>query len=360
MRTQVSCKFPGAKLLVVDDNAENLRVVGELLALMGYCNVTTVSEPGRALDLVRECRPDLILLDLLMPRISGFDILEQLRETASEDDFLPVLVFTADNTPAAKARALNLGASDFITKPFNATELVLRIGNFLRMRHMHMQLRDRNNQLDSEVQKRTADLERSRLETLSCLARAAEYRDDATGEHTKRVGELSARIAQTLGLPNPDIEVIRLAAPLHDLGKIGVPDAILLKPGKLTDREFQEVMLHPVVGASIIGDCSSPVLKKAKEIALHHHERWDGKGYPDGLVEQQIPVSCRIVAVADMYDALRHERPYKPAWPHAEAEAAIQMVSGRQLDPEAVEAFISLDLETEGVIRGREAKAATA
>ncbi len=344
----VRCAFPDAKLLVVDDNHDNLQVVRELLEVMGYRNVETLREPEKALERISTLRPDLVLLDLLMPGVTGYEILGRLGEVVSEEDFLPVLAFTADATSAAKARALNLGACDFITKPFDASELVLRIRNFLRMRQMHLELHDRNMTLDSEVRKRTADLTSSRLETLECLARAAEYRDDATGEHTRRVGDLSARIAAAMGLDDREVEMIRLAAPLHDIGKIGVPDSILLKPGKLTEEEFDEIKLHPIVGASIIGTCTSPVLKRAKEIALYHHERWDGTGYPDGLVGSQIPISCRIVAVADMYDALRHVRPYKPAWPHQEAESAIRAVSGRQLDPAVVGAFIGLNLAEAG------------
>jgi putative two-component system response regulator len=337
-----NCDYPEARILVIDDNTDSLSLVKQLLELIGYLNVTTLDQPSIALDVITANPPDLILLDLQMPGVSGYDILKRLPEVFPPSDFRPVLVFTGDDSAEAKVRALNLGASDFITKPFDPPELVLRIRNFLRMRRMHVQLSDGRDALESAVQDRTKDLGQSRFETLECLARAAEYRDDATGEHTRRVGVMSGRMAEALGLDSEAVELMRLAAPLHDLGKIAIPDAILLKPAKLSDSEFEVIMKHPEFGAMIIGDCSSPLMEKAKEIALHHHERWDGSGYPDHLSGTQIPLSCRIVAVADMYDALTHVRPYKPAWTHDQAIAEISSVSGRQFDSAVVDKFLAL------------------
>ena len=328
-----------AKILAVDDNPANLELILELLTEAGYTNVTTLSEPSAAIDLVLRRNVDLMLLDLHMPSISGFDILHVLRDSVGSESLIPVLVCTADCTPEARKKALDLGASDFITKPYDVVELLLRVRNFLRMRQLHLELRNRNASLELEVGRRTSDLVQARTEALLCLARAAEYRDDSTGQHVKRVGELSARIAYELGIESDLAEKIRLAAQLHDVGKIGIPDAILLKPGKYDDAEFQEMKRHTVMGHTIIGECTSPLLVLARQIALHHHENWDGTGYPSGLSRKEIPITCRIVAAADMYDALTHERPYKKAWTRGEALEEIRSQSGKRLDPEVVAAL---------------------
>jgi putative two-component system response regulator len=223
----------------------------------------------------------------------------------------------------------------------------MRVKNFLRLRQLQLELEKNNAELASRVKARTEELSAARREALEALARAAEYRDDDTGQHTQRVGELSVKIAEQMQAPEDWIEALRLAAPLHDVGKISLPDSILLKPGKLDDQELETMRRHTVIGAQVFSGIESPLMKLAKEIALCHHEKWDGSGYPNGCCGELIPLGARIVSVADVYDALTHERPYKHAWPHSEAIEEIISQSGRQFDPNVVEAFLTVMVEFE-------------
>jgi len=334
--------FPQARILVIDDNAENVRLVARFLEWAGYLDVEVITDPEVALATIRQTCPDIILLDLHMPKLSGYEILRLLREDESAWCSVPVLVFTADQTAEAKARALECGASDFLTKPGDAQEILLRVKNFLRLRQMHLELERNNTDLTDRVRVRTAELSVARREALETLARAAEFRDDETGQHTKRVGELSASIARELGLSQDEVDTIRLAAPLHDVGKIALPDSILLKPAKLVGEEIATMRRHTDVAEVVFAGMESPLMRLARDIAVSHHERWDGTGYPKGLSQEAIPLAARIVAVADVYDALVHERPYKHAWPHAEAVAEIASQKGKQFDPQVVEAFLKL------------------
>jgi putative two-component system response regulator len=302
----------------------------------------TVCDPREVVSLFAQVQPDLILLDLTMPYMDGFQVMEQLKPLVPDSDYLPILVLTADITAEAKRRALSMGAKDFITKPFNHMEVLLRIKNLLDTRFLHIQLQDQNLILEEKVRSRTLELEQAQVEVLERLAIAAEFRDDATGQHTRRVSHVSALIARALGLCEGQVELIRRAAPLHDVGKIGIPDYILLKPGKLTPAEFDVMKTHTVIGAGILAGGQSELTRMAECIAMTHHERWDGSGYPQGLAGEAIPMTGRIVALADVFDALTHERPYKKAWPVDEALAEIERQSGRQFDPRVVEAFLEL------------------
>jgi len=268
-------------------------------------------------------------------------VMKQLRACIAPVDFLPILVLTADITPEAKRRALAEGALDFLTKPFDATEVVLRIKNLLRTRALHLQLQGQNQLLDQKVRERTDELEETQIEILERLALASEYRDDDTGEHTRRVGKTAAQIAEALGWSAGEVELMRRAAPLHDVGKIGIPDSILLKPGKLTAEEFEQMKTHTTMGAKILSGGHFPLLQLAEQIALTHHERWDGTGYL-GFQEEAIPIAGRIVTVADVFDALTSERPYKKAWPVSEAIEEIKRQRGRQFDPRVVAAFLKV------------------
>jgi putative two-component system response regulator len=277
-----------------------------------------------------------------MPHLHGFEILARLRPEIGETTYLPILVVSADITADAKTRALSQGAKDFLHKPFDLVEVMLRIRNLLETRHLYLELQRQNGVLEARVKERTRELEEAQIEVIDRLARAAEYRDHTTGQHTRRVGELSALLASTLHLPQEEVELIRKAAPLHDVGKISLSDAILLKPGRLSPAEVELNRSHTTMGAELLSGGHFPLLRMAEEIALTHHERWDGKGYPSGLAGEEIPLSGRIVAVADVFDALVHERPYKRAWTPEEAVAEIAAQSGKQFDPKVVSALLSL------------------
>jgi len=326
-------------LLLIDDNVDNLKLLERMLEWAGYANTRSCTSAREGLELLDTFHPDLIILDLMMPVMDGYAFLEKVREHACEESFLPILVFTADLTPEARTRALELGAADFLTKPGDALEIQLRIRNFLRMGRMHSELRDQNRQLEVKVKQRTEHLEIARREAVETLANTCEYRDDDSGAHARRVGDLSAGIAAELGLEPDAVEAIRLAAPLHDLGKIALPDSILFKPGKLTDEEYAVVKRHPGVGAALLRGKTSPLLQLAREISLYHHERWDGTGYDEGLAGEQIPRSARIVAVADAFDVMTHGRPYRKAQSRQDVLNEMDALAGTQFEPAAVAAL---------------------
>ena len=330
-----------ARILIVDDQPSNVLLLEGILQEEDYSAYRSITDSRQVLLVFLEYRPDLILLDLQMPYLDGFEVMKQLRAQIPPEAFLPILVLTADVTPEPKRQALAGGAMDFLTKPFDATEVILRIRNLLQTRALHLQLQNQNQLLEQRVRERTADLEETQNEILERLALAAEYRDDDTGEHTKRVGQMAAQIGQALGLPEAEVELIGRASLLHDVGKIAIPDSILLKPGKLSPEEFSHMKTHTTLGAKMLSGGRFALLQRAEEIARTHHERWDGTGYL-GLHGDTIPVAGRIVAVADVFDALTNERPYKQAWPYKEAIEEIQRQSGRQFDPRVVDAFLEV------------------
>lgn len=332
--------FEAARILIVDDDVRNLKLLQRLLGESGYTSVRITDDPRTALPLFAEFAPDLIVLDLHMPGMDGFEVMAELRPWIPEGTILPFLVITGDDHGQVKERALAAGAMDFLTKPFSGTEVRLRIQNLLRVRFLQVQLARQNDELEQRVRERTQKLEETRLEILTRLARAAEFRDDDTGEHTRRVGSMSGRTARLLGCSEEESELIERAATLHDIGKIGIPDAILLKPGKLTPPEFAVMRSHTTIGARILSGSDVPVLQTAAMIALTHHERWDGRGYPEGNLGADIPLVGRIVAAADLFDALTHARPYKRAWTREEALREVCAQAGRQLDPGVVEALL--------------------
>lgn len=331
-----------ASILVIDDQESNLQILERMCRGAGYDRVRTVSDSRQALDAFEEAKPDLVLLDLVMPHLDGFAVMAQIRARVQRDEYLPILVLTTDVSPESRQRALSIGAKDFVNKPFDRGEVELRIRNLLETRFVYRELRRNNENLEVMVLQRTSDLEDARLEILERLAVAAEYRDDTTGQHTRRVGRVSALISRALGLTMEEVELMERAAPLHDVGKIGVPDQILLKGGRLTPEEFSLMKTHTTIGAKILGDSSNRLLQFAEEIALYHHEHWDGTGYTPGLAGESIPLSARIVAIADVYDSLTHERPYKRAWSKDEAVTEIKAGTGSHFDPDVVGAFLEI------------------
>src|ERR1044071_7361277 len=297
-------RLRGARILLVDDEQVNIAILTRVLEGAGYQNVLSTQQSTQTAALFHDFQPDLICLDLHMPVLDGFAVLEQLQTLIPADVYLPILMLTGDSSAQAAQRGLSLGARDFITKPFAPFEVLLRIRNLLEPRFMHLQLRESNQLLEERVRQRTQALDLVRLEVLDRLTRAAEFRDDATGQHTRRVGTLSALLAEEIGATCTEVDCIARAAPLHDLGKIGVPDQILLKQGPLTPEEFEIMKRHATIGGEILSGGQSELVAMAEQIARSHHEHWDGSGYPGGLSGTAIPLPARIVAVADVFDAL--------------------------------------------------------
>lgn len=331
-------ELPGSPLLLIDDNAENLTLLRKTLEWSGYSNIHCCQSGATGLKLLSEQDPHLVILDLRMPGMDGFEFLETVRSRAADWN-LPILVFTADLSSNARNKALTAGASDFLTKPGDPVEIKLKVRNFLRTRHLHNSLERNNFELESVVRDRTRHLEIARMEAIGLLAKAGEYRDDETGQHSHRVGEMSAGLAIELGLDRPTIDAIRMVAPLHDIGKIAIADSILRKEGALTEDEYETMKRHVTIGAELLEKKQSPLLRLAREVVLYHHERWDGKGYVAGLCGEDIPISARIVSVADTFDAITHDRPYRRARSEQEALAEIDAMAGSQFDPAVVDAL---------------------
>ncbi len=328
------------RLLVVDDEEANVRLLQRILERAGYTDVKATTDPREVESVVNEFNPDLLLLDLHMPYIDGFGVLQRLAPLLNGAGDLSVLMLTGDATPEAKRNALSLGAKDFVAKPFDAGEVLLRIRNMLETRFLYRALEKQNGALETRVKERTRELDDSQLEIVERLARAGEIRDDATGRHTQRVGDLSALLAEALGAGTRFVDLIRRAAPLHDVGKIGIPDSILLKAGKLTEREIVIVQSHTLIGARILSGGHSELVKMAERIALSHHERWNGRGYPNRLAGEDIPFEARIVGLADFIDALMHNRPYRAAWPLEAVLSEVRHESGKHFDPVIVGALL--------------------
>ncbi len=331
-----------ANILIVDDKEINIMLITNILRRAGFHQLFCTTDSSTIISSLIEVKPDIVLLDLHMPRVDGIAALRLIREHIPQTNLLPVLMLTADVDPEAKKLAFQSGANDILIKPYDRMEVVLRIQNLLRTRFLQVQLMQHNDSLEERVRERTLELQQAKQEILKLLGKASEYRDDMTGQHTQRVGRLSGLIAEQLGIEPRHVELIRMAAPLHDIGKIGIPDEILLKPGRFEPHEFDRMKQHTMIGASILEGSYFTVLKLAGVIAQFHHEKWDGSGYPFGLQGVAIPIEARIVALADFYDALTHERPYKKAWSHQEALDEIVRQRGLHFDPAIVDVFVGL------------------
>ncbi|HEY4359945.1 MAG TPA: HD domain-containing phosphohydrolase [Bryobacteraceae bacterium] len=338
-----------SRILIVDDQASNIQLLERILQGGGYKHWVSLTDSRKALTVFSEFRPDLVALDWRMPNLDGLSLLKQLRSRVPAGEFVPTLILTADNSRTARQEALSAGAKDFLNKPFDVSEALLRIYNLLETRWLHVELKRHNQTLEQRVRERTRELERAQLEVLQRLALAAEYRDDCTGKHAQRVGQLAAILGRAIGLPPAEVELLRLSAPLHDIGKIGIPDGILLKSSKLTREEYTQIKRHTDIGRVILSGSGFPVLQMAERIALYHHERWDGSGYY-GLAGEAIPVEARIVSVADVYDVVTHERPYKKAQSSGDALALLQEESGKQFDPNLVQIVLEMNLTHDLVV----------
>jgi putative two-component system response regulator len=351
-----------SRILIVDDEPLNIEVVRSYLEMEGYRHIAATESAAETLPLIGRFRPDLILLDIHMPEVSGLDILRVIRADRATAT-IPVVILTATSTNQTKLEALQYGATDLLSKPLHEGELLARIRNVLTAKAYQDQLCRYSEELERAVRRRTAELEASRREVIQCLARAAEFRDDDTGQHILRVGRYARIIGDELGLSEAQLDILEPAAQLHDVGKIGIPDAVLLKPGKLTAVEYELMQKHCGFGKKIV-DCvperdakilrghtelgarimdvgRSPVLEVAKRIALTHHERWDGSGYPLGLSGEDIPLEGRITAVADVFDALKSPRSYKAAFSLDKCLQILEDGRGTQFDPAVLDAFFA-------------------
>ena len=359
-----------AKIMIVDDEPINVMAVRKYFQDAGFTNLAATSDPRQIMAALERENPDVLLLDIMLPGVDGLHVLQSIR---SSDRFarLPVIILTAVDDRKVKAAALELGATDFLTKPVDSLDLVPRVRNVLAVKSHQDYLCQYADELERQVQLRTAELEASRLEVIHCLGRAAEYRDNDTGMHVLRVGRYAGIIARQMGLDPAMVELIEHAAPLHDVGKIGIPDAVLLKRGKLTEDEFDVIRRHCEFGkrivdemssedrrtlachadaaANILNISSSPTLRMATRIAMTHHEKWDGTGYPRGLRGEQIPLEGRITAVADVFDALSNDRPYKAAFPLEQCFAILEAERGKHFDPRVLDAFFARRKEVIGV-----------
>ena len=331
-------ELASARILIVDDEQAYVDLLHRFLQSIGFKNVRTTTNPFDVAQLVIDFDPDLILLDLRMRGMDGIAVMQQLEPYTSRF-YLPILVLTGDITEEAKRASLSSGARDFLNKPFDLTEVRLRIENLLETRFLHLELQEQNALLERRVHERTHELEQTRLEVLERLSMVADYRDDATGRHTKRVSALSAALARELGIDLSQAETIRMASTLHDIGKIGIADEILLKPGPLADAEAAAMRAHTTIGAKMLAGSQSELLQVAEVIALSHHERWGGGGYPQNLRGEQIPLPARLVALADVVDALSSDRPYRRAWPFQQVREHVEQQAGVHFDPAVVSAY---------------------
>lgn len=318
-------------VLVVDDALGNIAMLCSILEPFYRVQVATNGEKALQLVLGEE-PPDLVLLDIVMPGMSGYEVCRRIKAEPARHS-IPILFVTALEQQEDEEMGLALGAGDYITKPYNAPVVLARVKT-------HLALYDQTRELEHKVQLRTRELQKSRLEIIKCLARAAEFRDNETGNHVLRMSHYSRLIAKAAGLGDALAETLFLAAPMHDIGKIGTHDYVLLKPGKLDAQEWETMKQHVIMGAEIIGTHADELLTMARTVALSHHEKWDGTGYPLGQKGKEIPVVGQIVAIADVFDALSSSRPYKDPWPIELCVQTIVESAGAAFDPDLIPAFL--------------------
>ncbi len=318
-------------ILAVDDTPENIDVISGLLR--DDYRVKVALNGVRALKIAQsDSPPDLVLLDIMMPEIDGYEVCRQLKNNPLTKN-IPVIFLTAKSEVEDEAKGFELGAVDYITKPISPSLVKARVKT-------HLALYDQNRTLEEKVRERTVELNATRLEVIRQLGRAAEFKDNETGLHVVRMSYYSKIIAEALGMSEDQVDLLLHASPMHDIGKIGIPDCVLLKPGKLDDDEWAIMRQHPIMGEEIIGNNKSSLMEMARLVALGHHEKWNGQGYPSSIAGEEIPLVGRIAAIADVFDALTSERPYKQAWSVERAVALIQEESGVHFDPNLVSLFV--------------------
>jgi putative two-component system response regulator len=352
--TRETAGFYDARILVVDDQRINLEFAAHVLREAGYTNFETIEDPADVIPNVKANGVDLILCDLRMPRLDGYGVMKALKEVIPSNSYVPIVIITADVSIEARQRALSLGAKDFLVKPLDPTEMVLRIANLLETRSLHLRLQARSERLEDIVVQRTRalsealervkavqeELRLSQEETVKRLSMAAELRDPASGAHIERMSKYCMLLAETTGIEFERAETIRIASQMHDVGKIAIPDSILLKPGPLDHKERLEMQRHSDIGRRILAGSRSDLMDTAAIIAGTHHERVDGRGYPQGLRGEEIPVEGRIAAIADVFDALTSNRVYRPAIPAIDALELMAGGAGTHLDAELLDEFL--------------------
>ena len=336
-----------ARILAIDDNPLDIQILKKILTSAGFINVHTTTDPTRALELYKEIQPDLLLLDLNMPKMDGFAVMVQLA-LEYPDDYLPILILSGEDE-SVRFRALHSAAKDFLHKPYDPIEVLLRSRNIVEVRLLYRQVKNQNATLEEQVNDRINEIRGTRLEAIQRLAIAAELRDAGTGKHIYRMSRYCQLLATAVGFSKEQGELLLTTSPLHDIGKIAIPDTILLKPSSLEPHEFEIIKTHTTLGAKMLSGSNSVFLRMAEMIALTHHEKWDGTGYPQGLKGEVIPLTGRICAVADVFDALSSARPYKRAWTFEETIAEITRLKGTHFDPQLVEAFLDISKDIKAV-----------
>ncbi len=348
------------RILVVDDEDRNLRLMEAILVPLGY-DILFARDGEQAIQKAGTDGADLILLDIMMPKMDGFEAARALKAD-SDTNIIPIVMVTALQDVADRVKALDAGADDFLTKPVDKTEVRARVASLLKVKAYNDHMRHYQIELESQVAERTKELKKAfekvksvSLESIYRLTRAAEYKDEDTGDHIQRMSNYSAAIARAMGLEDQVTETILYAAPMHDIGKIGTPDRILLKPGKLTPDEWTIMKQHTLIGARILEGSDTEVIRLGEIVALSHHEKWDGTGYPKGLKGKDIPLAGRIVAIADVFDALTSKRPYKEPFSLEKSCEIIKQGRASHFDPEVVDAFFASErklLEIKDKFRG--------
>ncbi|MBF0618840.1 MAG: response regulator [Candidatus Omnitrophica bacterium] len=330
-----------AKILIVEDDKLSRLLLKNILSSAGFKNIRALPNATRILRIYASYKPDLLVLDLSLPKVDGFRVLQQLKEQ-NPDDYLPVLVISQEMDDGVHLRTLAAGAKDFLSKPYDRPKVILRAKNLIEVRLLHNEVRDKNKDLEKVIRSRTQELRDTRLDVIRRLGYAAECRDSDTGQHIVRMSRYCAALAKAMGMNDEECDLVLTTSPLHDIGKIAIPDSVLLKPGQLTAEEWQVMKTHADIGGELLSGSDSTFLRMAETIARTHHERWDGSGYPRGLKGEDIPLVGRICAVCDVFDALTSDRPYKKAWSAEDALKEIRRLSGTHFDPRIVQVFFDI------------------